>query len=199
MPAAASGRWRRQGPPRPLPAWRRWRGCWSPDRSAGPGSAPRSTNSRRAAAANVHITGDSIGAVGASPANGLKSAFTALANAVVTTSTGSCAAWPSTPSAAARRSSRSSREASPRERPRAVSWGSVTTEVSSAVCVGAVFGARTTRVLVAASGLRVDPATGSAVPLTGCESFVRFFWRCRLLSGSALSTLETFDASGVSA
>src|SRR6478752_566649 len=48
------------------------------------------TNSRRAAAANVHITGDSNGAVGPSPANGLKSGPTALFNAVVTTSTASC-------------------------------------------------------------------------------------------------------------
>src|SRR6478735_6369431 len=60
------------------------------------GSAGRSRlgaevkDSRRAAAANAHITGDSIGAVGASPANGLRRTSAALDNAVVTTATGSC-------------------------------------------------------------------------------------------------------------
>jgi hypothetical protein len=51
---------------------------------------------------------------------------------------------------------------------------SVTAGTSSTVGVDAVSGARTAGVLPVASGFRVDPATGSAAPLNGCESFDRF-------------------------
>ena len=47
-------------------------------------------SSRRAAAANVHISGDAIGAVGASPAKGSSSALTGCDKATVATSTGFC-------------------------------------------------------------------------------------------------------------
>ena len=47
-------------------------------------------NSRRAAAASVHIAGDTIGAVGASPAKGSSRVLTALEIATVATSTEFC-------------------------------------------------------------------------------------------------------------
>ena len=69
---------------------------------------------------------------------------------------------------------------------------SVTAGTSSTVGVDAVAGARTTGVLPVASGLRVDPATGSAAPLDRMRIF-----RPLLLEMSLVVRFSVVDAGNL--
>jgi hypothetical protein len=146
-------------------------------------------NSCRAAAIIIHGNGDSTGGVGELPANGFRTALTALDIAVVTAATGACGGVDTTGFGVSSLTSACATDGL------AVGGGAAATCGSSVVCVDSVASDGTVRA-VALPVFGFD-STASLVGLLDCCEALDFFCLFGFGSGSAAAgfvSLESVDA-----